>query len=255
MTPARPQDPFDWLWTPRQELDAPLELLEPARIRVELDMHAWSEETAATFGVMAKCVRHTFQVIARDATGMVDWFRWADHHARTANTSARPMPVPWMCLCYAQRFSPHPELRDGTSAAAACPWPLPNVWLGVRCSTQAKVDLEVPKLLECPSTLRMLVLEPRAAIETGHWLHLPPCPQRPGERRAGWGHLECDCRPHIERHAAAGKMGKLDWFHVDDPVASCEKAVWIRDIIRQAHDAGVPVWESMLVREYPKAGR
>lgn len=60
--------------------------------------------------------------------------------------------------------------------------PLPNLWLGVSCSTQAEVDRMVPILLDTPAALRFVSLEPLIeAVDVSRWLYpMEHCPSYDG---------------------------------------------------------------------------
>lgn len=49
---------------------------------------------------------------------------------------------------------------DGTSSGRPYQWPLPNVWLGISCSTQKDLDEMAPVLFQIPAMKRWISLEP-----------------------------------------------------------------------------------------------
>ena len=206
------------------------------------------EDIAAVFGVMAAAPRHTFQVLTKRAKRMAEFFAWIEKRAEDGKALFPDDSREWRIwqLLYVSARKAGAEVPSHHGGA----WPLRNVWLGVSVEDQQRADERIPLLLQTPAAVRFLSCEPLLErVEIGHWLHLPPCPQHPGERAAGWGHLPCDCRPHIEAHAAAGRMGKVDWVIVGGESGTRARPFdlgWARAIVRQCHDAGVPVFVKQL---------
>lgn len=99
-------------------------------------------------------------------------------------------------------------------------WPLPNVWLGTSCEDQAAANERIPHLLRCPAAVRFLSCEPLLAqLKILPWL----------------------------RHGPV--FGKVDWVIVggeSGPGARRCDVSWIRSIIRQCADAGVPCFVKQL---------
>lgn len=101
------------------------------------------------------------------------------------------------------------------AAGSPVPWPLPNVWLGVSAENQARADERIPELLATPAAIRFVSAEPLlGAIDLST---LPP-------------------HPHNQ---------SLDWMIVggeSGPGARPCDVAWIREIVGQCRDAGVPVF-------------
>lgn len=91
-------------------------------------------------------------------------------------------------------------------------WPLPNVWLGVSTEDQRRADERIPLLLETPATLRFISAEPLL------------------------GPID-------------GVFRSLDWVIVggeSGPGARPCHLEWIRAVVRQCREAGVPVFVKQL---------
>lgn len=81
------------------------------------------------------------------------------------------------------------DLSGGNYSGA--PWPLPNVWLLVSCSTQDDADKFVPILLATPAAKRGVSLEPLlGAIDLEPWLPWPDTDVEVNGK--DWGCQECD---------------------------------------------------------------
>lgn len=166
------------------------------------------------FAVMAACPDHTFQVLTKRAETM---FEFASRETLEE------------CLDVAIDKENHQELIPAAqdlrhSGKVKC-WPLPNVWLGVSCEDQQRADERIPWLLKTPAAVRFLSCEPL----------LGPI----------------NLQPHIN---AGGKFVNsqainCDWVIVggeSGPGARPCRMTWIRDIVRQCADAGVPCFIKQL---------
>jgi protein gp37 len=111
--------------------------------------------------------------------------------------------------------------------------PLSNVWLGVSAETQKHADERIPHLLRTPAAVRFVSLEPLLGpISLQDFL--------PGRVNPHWsGHAD-DC-PY--------SYWGLNWVIVggeSGPGARPCETDWIRDILRQCKDAGVPCFVKQL---------
>ncbi|MDQ7794130.1 MAG: DUF5131 family protein [bacterium] len=134
-------------------------------------------------------------------------------------------------------------------------WPLPNVWLGTSCEDQAAAGERIPLLLETPAAIRWVSLEPLLGpVDLGEWLY-------PWHTESA--HAEdCDgtCRNCPVPVQVQDDL-MLNWVVVGaqtGPGAVTPEEVWVRDIIRQCREAGVPVFCKAnlgfpdLPRQYPQ---
>lgn len=125
-------------------------------------------------------------------------------------------------------------------------WPLPNVHLGRSVSDQATFDADVPELAECPAAVRFLSIEPLLGpIDTRQAIYREPgLAASVGEFRRTW--LEV---------LAMGGPGYLSsaWVIVggeSGPGARPCRVDWIRSIVQQCRDVGVPVFVKQLGANY-----
>ena len=109
-----------------------------------------------------------------------------------------------------------------------------NVWLGTSIACQADADRNVPELLKCRDLCAKtsLSIEPLVgSVDLSRWLNCK-C------RTDGW---RCD----------SCVFGPLDWVIVggeSGPNARPCNVAWIRSIVRQCRDAGVPCFVKQLGR-------
>jgi protein gp37 len=169
-----------------------------------------NEQIAAAFGVMAACPQHTFHVLTKRAGRMREWFEWAEGYQETMPTrEAEKHVTPVDRAAYERLIH---------SLSSLVRWPLPNVRLGVTVCTRAdlpKLDelREVSAALRFSTPLRFVSFEP--LLEDLGKLDL---------RGMAWaipgGESGPNARPcHVE---------------------------WIRSIVRQCRDAGVPAFAKQL---------
>ena len=129
-------------------------------------------------------------------------------------------------------------------------WPYPNVHLGTSASTQADLDRNVPELLRCPAALRWLSLEPLIEeVDLALWI---------GGLKENFDVARFDMEPHCARcgecldedHECPPGFGpRPDWV-----VVGCEsgpgrrecKIPWVKSIVNQCDDAGVPCYVKQL---------
>lgn len=172
------------------------------------------------FGIMAAASQHTFQVLTKRPERMRDFMR---NH--------------WGILVAKSDVDPQPG--DEPLAHAAFPLPLPNVWLGVSVEDQATADARIPLLLETPAAVRFVSAEP--LLGPVGLRHLQP--RDPPVEIDALGGTHGVLRPH------GGTNDRLDWVIVggeSGPGARPCDVEWIRSIVRQCRDAGVPAFVKQL---------
>ena len=120
--------------------------------------------------------------------------------------------------------------RPDRMAAEAPLQALPNVWLGTSVENQEQADKRIPHLLRCPAAVRFLSCEPLLGA-----IRLP--------LDHGTNCDEAACEQHRRRLIswviAGGESG---------PGARPCDVAWIRSIVGQCRDAGVPVFVKQLGR-------
>lgn len=212
----------DWAGKARlvpEMLAAPLKWKKPRRIFVnsmsDLFHDSLSfEEIAAVFGVMAACPQHTFQVLTKRPKRALEFFAWCE-----AFNGGHPIHALEDALCTSE--ADFPESWDGdTPILCGCwaEWPLPNVWLGVSAENQEQADKRIPLLLQCPAAVRFVSAEPLLGpVDVSRFMW-------PVSRFIDWV-------------IVGGESG---------PGARPCNVEWIRSIVMQCGDAGVPVFVKQL---------
>ena len=121
-------------------------------------------------------------------------------------------------------------------------WPIPNLTLGVSCSTQADVDERVPLLLATPAAKRVISLEPllgpvvfEAFTNPAALTVIVGVESLPGGRL---GRLS-DRQIHLVASEWDGYATEADWLS------------WAEAIVAQCRAAGVSAW----VKQIPRAGK
>jgi len=160
------------------------------------------------FAVMALCPRHTFQILTKRTLRMVEYLS-----SRISN--GRPTDNISHCM---------ERLLNYECGIAEHSWPLPNVWLGTSVENQETADERIPHLLGCPASIRFLSCEPLLGpIDLSGWL------------------------PVDDPDARDGCL--IDWIIVggeSGPGARPCNIEWIRNIVNQCNDAGVPCFVKQL---------
>lgn len=125
-----------------ERLDQPIRWRRPRRIFVCSLADLFHDQVpdayiARVWAVMALARQHTFQVLTKRPARMRALLssglfqRWVEEHASTE-----------------------------AGRIVNCPWPLPNVWVGVTAEDQPRADQRVPILMETPAAVRFLSCEP-----------------------------------------------------------------------------------------------
>lgn len=154
----------------------------------------------------------------------------------------------------ARRYLSHPERPDRVAEGAAAvwhfsesaldrmEWPLPNIWLGVSCEDQPTADERIPLLLDTPAAVRFVSAEPLLGPIEQLW----PFLERKFFRHPG-------SPLGLARNLNAGQKSHpdadLDWVIVGGEsgrnARPCDLA-WIRSIVEQCQEAGVPCFVKQL---------
>lgn len=207
-----------------ERLGDPLRWRKPRRVFVNSMSDLFHEDIsfeqiAAVFGVMAAAPQHTFQVLTKRPARMLEFFRWLGNNGRAMIAEAAHDQVP--CFSW--------EESDDFSG----PWPLPNVHLGVSVEDQRAADERIPVLLECPAALRFLSVEPLlGAVDLWPSFSIVDSNGEPSGPRCN-----ADGSPAIGWVIVGGESG---------PGARPCKGDWIRSIVAQCGEAGVPVFVKQL---------
>ena len=193
-------------------LAEPLTWKKPRRVFVNSMSDMFYEGVSFDFvdrvwAVMALCPQHTFQILTKRPERMATYLN--RRGADVAHYDAL-----W-------KFSdayPHVANRLPESPESGDLWPLPNVWLGTSVEDQKAADQRIPCLLRCPAAVRFLSCEPL----------LGPIVNQSGQRNWTDG---------------------MDWVIVggeSGPQARPCDVGWIRGVVGQCREAGVPVFVKQL---------
>lgn len=166
------------------------------------------EQIAAIFGIAAACPQHRFYFLTKQPGGMRGWFEWASVADHNGDVRERIAVAAWGAIGESVRFG-----RDGDAIGqrlvdSGKSWPLPNVWLGTSVCCRADMDI---------------VAELRATPAAVHYLSLEPLLEYPGEL----------------------DLSGIDWVIVggeSGPQARPCHVEWIRGVLRQCREAGVPAF-------------
>lgn len=213
-----------------KKLDQPLRWRKPRTIFVNSMSDLFHEKVpdefiAAVFGVMAAAPQHTYQVLTKRPERMREWFR--DQGGAGGGVGSRKELFDAGVRNVRELLSV--ELVEP-------PWPLPNVWLGVSVEDQATANARIPLLLDTPAAVRFVSAEPLLGpVDLRRWV--------------------------FDRGAAVKRMVRaalnpedyiapcLDWVIVggeSGPGARGCDLAWVRSIVFQCREAGVPVFVKQL---------
>lgn len=178
------------------------------------------------FAVMALCPQHTFQVLTKRPERMAEYLT-----RREISKAWSPSPrggdgsdesAKWKTPC--DRVYSIARSMKGREAAPELIWPLPNVWLGASVENQQTADERILRLLKCPAAVRFLSVEPLLGA-VDFW------PEMFGLTGDSWR------GPRIDWVIVGGESG---------PHARPCDVAWIRSVVRQCKDAGVPCFVKQL---------
>lgn len=210
------------------KLEIPLRWRKPRMVFVNSMSDLFHEKVPdefidGVFAVMAISRQHSFQILTKRPERMAEylnrdrvWDDWADNMPGADAWEKR-------------------DRQDRLPEPFGNQWPLPNVWLGTSCEDQNTLDERVPHLLNCPTAVRFLSLEPLLGpIVIPDVVVLGP-KDKPD-------HIWFDpLRPN-------NSLG-ISWV-----IVGCESGHkrrpcrwdWMESIVGQCRDAGVPVFVKQL---------
>lgn len=233
----------DRVWCPLSQTGEPLRWRKSCVVRLDGDVFEdfGYGELDTVFGVMAICRHLTFQILTK-RPDRASQFLNRDQVLSRRHDSVRAI-----------------NRKGGMTWCKGCtPWAvmdedaaLPNVWLGTSCEDQAAADERIPHLLRCPAAVRFLSCEPligevdlnsvkggtqwiggqRGCAGTHRGIGTPECPKEPHH------HHDERCGPGIDWVIVGGESGK--------GARPCDVA-WIRSIVEQCREAGVPCFVKRL---------
>jgi protein gp37 len=293
LTRKLPDGSVNWTGVVRtlpERLTVPLQWHKPARIFFDSMSDLFHEDVPdefidRVFAVMALTPWHTYQILTKRPARLLEYMTrlvqgpWAGRMFRDGQPDTdvhrrvRDAMVNTFSMCSADvlnRASHWQEERCPGGDGFMRQWPLPRVWLGTSVEDQRAADERIPLLLQTPAAVRFLSAEPLLGpIDLRYWLHYPPCPQHPGEVAAGWGHLECDCRPYQVKRGdgiswliAGGESGPnyrpmdLDWARsLRDQCTSAGVAYFFKQIGGRTHASGGRLLDGRTWDQFPEPVR
>lgn len=209
-----------------EKLEEPLRRRKPTRWFVDSMSDLFHEQIpdsyiAKVFGVMAFAAKHTFQILTKRQERMRNFV------SQNQDAIYSEYELRWKAIGGAEHH-----------AARAWSWPLPNVWLGVSVEDQKRFAERWPELAKTPAAVRFLSVEP--LLEA---LEFHECCSLCGGWSVQGKRLQC------ERCGALWSGVRPDWIIVggeSGPGARPCNVEWIRSIVRQCREAGVPCFVKQL---------
>ena len=223
---------------PARRRARPLGWRAPARVFVDSMGDLFHEDVAdawldSVWAVMAFCGRHTFQVLTKRPDRMRDYL------LRRSRSSA-----PWEAAARSLGLALRYEDAQTGRSFGLIPWPLPNVVVGTSVEDQERADLRVPALLATPAACRMVSYEPALGpVDWRPWLGARDVVFRAGAVVTGSGEARIVTPTILPERPALG------WLVVggeSGPRARPCDVAWLRQAVRQAQAAGVPVFVKQL---------
>ena len=149
---------FDLTLRP-ERLEQPLKWRKPRRVFVNSMSDLFHEDIpneyiAAVFGVMAAAQQHTFQVLTKREDRMREWFAWYENEVRETENGWSPGAA-----AVEHARAAEVDARYLYCVGDDCPWPLPNVWLGVSIENRRFVH-RADELRGAPAAVRFISAEP-----------------------------------------------------------------------------------------------
>ncbi len=222
-------------------LDAPLRWRKPRMVFVNSMGDLFHEDVPfdfidRVFAVMALCPQHTFQVLTKRPDRMAYYFELFVGHDGCASEYVHDQ---FNELARDVWLDAGKEEGDVLADLLAYQWPLPNVWLGCSVEDQKTADERIPHLLRCPAAVRFFSCEP---LHGGVDLGLD-----------AWWHPKYDGTVPASTLPGAKQLSEIvHWIIVGGESGTgarpCDVA-WIRSIIAQCKDAGVPCFVKQLGSE------
>ena len=235
------------------------------------------------FAVMALTPQHTYQVLTKRPERMAEYFSLREWAEVIADMRALGQQGDAIARRFADAYAMNDLATNGNSQWRTTPrqkmperWPLLNVWLGTSVEDQAAAEARIPHLLRCPAAVRFLSCEPLLgpvdlveafahyrcdggeadAAQFGDRARVADCGFRamthPDDRRgkrtktpAGGPGGRCACL----RAGVDYRFGGIDWVIAggeSGPDARPCDVAWLRSIVGQCRDAGVPVFVKQL---------
>ena len=142
--------PFDRIWNPAKDTQAPLKWRKSYTVRVNLTGDETDDQLDRIFAVMALTPKHAYQVVVASVDRFNEWFNYARKFDNTDEEICD------LNLKVNGDWSTPVKMSEGET--------IPNVMIGAHIRTQAEADARIPALLKCPAAKWFAVVEPTEAI-------------------------------------------------------------------------------------------
>lgn len=225
-------DPFRVTLHPHK-LDEPLKWKKPRRVFVCSMGDLFHEDVpdefiARIWGIMAKCLNHTFQVITKRPHRMMEWLSRVKDWEGWKTHNGEP-----------------PNVYGGSGIIVGYNmWPLPNVWLGVTAENQQMADERIPILLETPAAVRFVSVEPM----------LGPVDLISNDYLGGC--INCEvCLDNPKTCINRAQDRKIDWVICGGESGHGARPMhpeWVRSLKDQCQEAGVPFFFKQWGEWFPR---
>jgi hypothetical protein len=241
--------PFDRIWTPAKDPQAPLKWRKSYTVRVNLSGEEPDDHLNRFFAVMALTPKQTYQVVASNLKAMAEYMT-KPRHSHPADVDQVNMSNTennvYIEADLGNYTTTETMRKTRLSVIDNWIWPLPNVMLGARFTTKAEADAKIP------AAKWFVVVEPTEAISLRKWLWTrctAGCNEVGMTNEPGFpGGCQCSvCRfggqPYpglVESHA----IHFIELRGSTGPDARPVHPQWVRQIRDECKEAGVDFWFS-----------
>jgi len=196
------------------------------------------------------CHKHIFHILTKRPGRMAKYFARPHYW-----TEILPNAISVDRLLHKSTQEPLPGYISFHAVGHEIRGPLPNLWLGTSISTQADADKNIPILLQIPSAVRFLSVEPMLErIDIWHGISgWEQCSCGKIHKMPKVGHARCNCVSFQDERFDLSELfplvRNLDWV-----IVGCEsgskrrpcKLEWVEDLINQCVASAVPVFVKQL---------
>jgi len=229
-----------------ERLSEPLSWRKPCMVFVNSMSDLFHEKVPdefidQVFAVMALCPKHTFQVLTKRPERMRKYLL----HYKPGSICDASIKTFGRYL----HIGEWKEHDEGSYRKLIPPqWPLLNVWLGVSCEDQQRVDERIPHLLQTPAAVRFVSAEPLLSR-----MELPTVTDK-GDDIDDDDERDASELPETIIGACLENIGprRIDWVIVggeSGPNARPCEIDWIRSIVKQCKATGVACFVKQLGQE------
>lgn len=232
MGQAKYAEPFRVVSPWPAQLSDPLTWRKPARIFVNSMSDLFHEDVPDEYidevlAVMLLSPQHTYQVLTKRAARLPRYLGAPDLYERVLRAAG-------------ELRRDRPELTQiGISNPST--FPAKWIWWGVSVENQEQADARIPHLLSTPAAVRFLSCEPLLErVDLTRWMNDPRDRMVPAQEGAG---------QHAPSCRTFRQPWGIDWVIVGGESGRGARPFdleWARSVVRQCHDAKVPVFVKQL---------